>query len=69
MNGTVKWFDSKKGFGFISNEEGKDIFVHHTGIYGTGFKKLFENDKVTFQVEDTPRGLTAVNVRKEKGTK
>ena len=63
MNGTVKWFDSTKGFGFITPEDGdKDIFVHYKSIVGEGYKKLVDNDSVMFDVEDTPKGLTAVNV-------
>lgn len=63
MNGTVKWFNSTKGFGFITPESGdKDIFVHYKSIVGEGYKKLEDNDSVTFDVEDTPKGLTAVNV-------
>lgn len=65
MNGTVKWFDSTKGFGFITPESGdKDIFVHYKSIVGEGYKKLVDNDSVMFDVEDTPKGLTAVNVVK-----
>lgn len=65
MNGTVKWFDSTKGFGFITPEDGdKDIFVHYKSIVGEGYKKLVDNDSVMFDVEDTPKGLTAVNVVK-----
>lgn len=68
--GICKWFDSKKGFGFIlDNETGTEYFVHFSGIHGEGFKKLYENDRVTFEVENTPRGLTAVNVRKQKSAK
>ena len=63
MNGTVKWFDSTKGFGFITPEDGgKDIFVHYKSIVGEGYKKLVDNDSVMFDVEDTPKGSTAVNV-------
>jgi len=62
--GTVKWFNSEKGFGFISQESGPDVFVHHTAIAGTGFKNLEENDKVEFEVTTGPKGLNASNVRK-----
>jgi len=62
--GTVKWFNSEKGFGFISQESGPDVFVHHTSIEGTGFKNLDENDKVEFDVTEGPKGLNATNVRK-----
>jgi CspA family cold shock protein len=60
--GTVKWFNDSKGFGFISREDGDDIFVHHTSISGSGFKSLSEGQKVTFDVEKTPKGPRAVNV-------
>ena len=61
-NGTVKWFNEKKGYGFIEQEDGTDVFVHHTGINGTGFKTLAEGDRVTFDVETGQKGLAAVNV-------
>jgi len=61
-NGTVKWFNEKKGFGFIEQDEGPDVFVHHTGINEPGFKSLKEGDKVTFDVEQGPKGPRAVNV-------
>ncbi|MEJ2158763.1 MAG: cold-shock protein [Desulfobacteraceae bacterium] len=61
-NGTVKWFNEKKGFGFIEQEDGPDVFVHFSGINGTGFKSLVEGDRVTFTVEDGPKGPAAVNV-------
>jgi cold shock protein len=61
-NGTVKWFSEKKGFGFIENEDGTDVFVHHSGINATGFKTLNEGDKVTFTVEQGKKGPAAVNV-------
>ena len=60
--GTVKWFNDAKGFGFISREDGDDIFVHHTSISGSGFKSLSEGQAVTFDVEKTPKGPRAVNV-------
>ena len=63
-NGTVKWFNDKKGFGFIEQEEGGDIFVHHSAINMSGFKTLSEGDRVTFDVEETDRGPTAKNVIK-----
>ena len=62
--GTVKWFNDKKGFGFIIQEGGPDVFVHHTGIEGTGFKSLAENDKVEFEVVDGPKGPQATKVKK-----
>lgn len=61
--GIVKWFDATKGFGFIAPEDGsKDVFVHHSAIQGAGYKTLEEGQKVTFDVEKTPKGLSAVNV-------
>ncbi|KKM68709.1 hypothetical protein LCGC14_1458080, partial [marine sediment metagenome] len=51
MNGTVKWFNDSKGYGFISREDGDDVFVHHSSIAGEGFKSLTEGDKVTFEIE------------------
>jgi CspA family cold shock protein len=61
-NGTVKWFNEKKGFGFIEQDEGTDVFVHHTDINATGFKTLKEGDKVTFDLEQGPKGPKAANV-------
>jgi CspA family cold shock protein len=63
-NGKVKWFNSAKGFGFIEREDGDDVFVHYTAIDGTGFRTLAEGDHVEFDVEEGPKGLHAVNVRK-----
>ncbi len=61
--GTVKWFNETKGFGFISPEEGgNDIFVHHSAIQGSGFKTLDEGQRVSFEVEQTAKGLAAANV-------
>ena len=59
-SGTVKWFNSSKGYGFIEQEDGPD--VHHSGINATGFKSLYEGDNVTFDVEQGPKGPAAVNV-------
>lgn len=61
-SGTVKWFNASKGYGFIEREDGKDVFVHHTGINMTGFKTLNEGDSVTFDVEQGAKGPAAVNV-------
>lgn len=60
--GTVKWFNDQKGYGFIKREDGSDVFVHHTGINGTGFKSLREGDKVAFEIEQGRKGPAAVNV-------
>ena len=62
--GTVKWFNDSKGFGFISREGGDDIFVHHSSIQGSGFKTLAEGDKVSFDIEQGEKGPKAVNVVK-----
>ncbi len=63
-NGTVKWFNDSKGFGFISQENGDDVFVHHTAIQADGFKSLSEGDQVSFDVEDGEKGKKAANVVK-----
>ncbi len=63
--GTVKWFDDAKGYGFITPDEGdRDLFVHHTGIDGQGFKSLQENSKVSYDEEAGDKGPKAVNVQK-----
>lgn len=62
--GTVKWFNDSKGFGFIASENGSDVFVHHTSIQGNGFKTLAEGDKVSFDIEKGPKGPKAINVVK-----
>ncbi len=62
MTGTVKWFNNEKGFGFITTEDGNDVFVHYSNIEGDSFKTLEENEAVTFEVEETDRGLQAKNV-------
>ncbi len=62
MTGTVKWFNNEKGFGFITTEDGQDVFVHYSNIEGDSFKTLEENETVTFEVEETDRGLQAKNV-------
>ena len=63
-NGTVKWFNESKGFGFISQDGGEDVFVHFSTIQGDGFKTLAEGDRVDFDVTRGPKGLQAANVRK-----
>ena len=63
--GTVKWFNESKGYGFISREEGEDVFVHFSNIAGDGFKSLQEGDQVSFDLEESDRGPQAVNVVKQ----
>jgi CspA family cold shock protein len=63
-NGTVKWFNDSKGFGFLEQENGDDVFVHFSAIGGDGFKSLAEGDRVTFDVVKGPKGLQAANVIK-----
>ncbi len=63
MKGTVKWFNEKKGYGFISTDEGKDVFVHFSAIKGEGFRTLYEGQKVELDVEDSPKGPHAANVQ------
>lgn len=65
LNGTVKWFNESKGFGFIEQEAGKDVFVHYSAIGGSGFKTLNEGDKVQFEIVDGPKGPAAANVMKQ----
>jgi cold shock protein len=62
-HGTVKWFNNAKGFGFISMEDGTDVFVHYRSILGEGFKKLRTNDPVEFDIEESEKGKQAINVR------
>ena len=67
-SGKVKWFDNKKGFGFIASESGQDVFVHHTSIVGSGFKTLNEGEDVRFEVLTSDKGLKAQNVERVKPT-
>ncbi len=63
-NGTVKWFSDQKGYGFIEQEEGGDVFVHYSALSGTGFRTLAEGDRVTFDIEEGTKGPAAANVEK-----
>lgn len=65
MTGKVKWFDEKKGYGFIISEDGKEVFVHFSSIIQEGYKSLQEGQEVTFELEDGPRGPQAKNVEKK----
>jgi CspA family cold shock protein len=62
MRGTVKWFNSEKGYGFITSEEGKDVFVHYSGITGEGYKSLDEGQSVEFEITQGPKGDQAINI-------
>jgi CspA family cold shock protein len=61
-DGTVKWFNERKGYGFIEQQDGPDVFVHHSGINAPGFKTLYEGDKVSFDIEQGQKGPAAINV-------
>jgi CspA family cold shock protein len=61
--GTVKWFNDSKGFGFIEQSDGPDVFVHYSAVQGDGFRSLSEGQSVEFEVTDGPKGLSAENVR------
>ena len=62
--GTVKWFNDSKGFGFITQDEGPDVFAHYSAIAGEGFKSLAEGDRVSFDINDGPKGPQAANIQK-----
>jgi len=63
-SGKIKWFDNKKGFGFIMQESGQDVFLHHTAVVGSGFKSFEEGDEVSFEILPTERGLKADHVQR-----
>lgn len=65
-SGKVKWWDNKKGFGFIAQESGQDVFVHHTAIVGTGFKVLNEGEEVSFDIVASEKGPKAENVHRQR---
>ena len=65
--GKVKWFNDAKGFGFVQQDGGPDVFVHYTAIASEGFRSLAEGDRVEFEVKQGPKGLQAANVRKVQG--
>jgi cold shock protein len=67
MEGRVKWFNDKKGYGFIETDNEGDVFVHYSAIQGEGFRSLQEGDKVTFDIEQSPRGPQATDVRRSAG--
>lgn len=68
LTGTVKWFNDAKGFGFIQQEDGPDVFVHFSAIQDEGFKSLAENEQVEFEITDGPKGPQAANVTKAGGS-
>lgn len=63
VTGTVKWFNDAKGYGFLSRDDGDDVFVHHSAINSQGFRSLRENQRVEFGIEEGPKGLRAVDVK------
>ena len=63
LTGKVKWFNERKGFGFISRDDGDDVFVHYSEIESEGFKTLAENQEVSFEIKEGPKGLQAANVK------
>lgn len=67
MEGRVKWFNDKKGYGFIETDNEGDVFVHYSAIQGEGFRSLQEGDRVTFDIEQSPRGPQATDVRRADG--
>lgn len=64
VQGTVKWFNGQKGYGFITKDDGQDVFVHYTAILGQGFRSLQEGQRVEFEITQGPKGLQAANVTK-----
>ncbi len=68
MHGKVKWFDAKKGFGFIESEDGQDVFVHFSAISSGGFRSLEEGEEVEFEVESGPKGLAATDVKRQRSS-
>jgi cold shock protein len=64
VNGTVKWFNDQKGYGFLAQDGGKDVFVHHSAIQSAGFRSLAEGERVEFTIENGPKGPAAANVTK-----
>ena len=67
-SGKIKWFDNKRGFGFIAQESGQDVFVHHSSIMGQGFKTLNQGDEVVFDIVPGDRGLKAQNVQRSRAS-